>query len=104
MAHQLIALYNHPEDATAFDRHYDGTHAPLAAKFPKLRSFTLSRPGADPEGNPAPYHLVATLTWDSEADFNAAAGSEEFKAAVADLDNFAGAGVAIMTGPAEDIV
>lgn len=34
MAFQLTALYNHPTDVEGFDRHYDGTHAVLAASCP----------------------------------------------------------------------
>src|ERR1700754_2687689 len=42
---QLTVLYNHPEDTSTFDRHYDEVHVPLAEKMPGLRRFTLSRPG-----------------------------------------------------------
>lgn len=104
MAYQLTALYNHPEDTAAFDEHYDGIHAPLAGKMPGLRSYTVSRPGPDADGNQPAYHLVAILAWDDEAAFTAAADSAEFQAAVADLGTFAGAGVAIMTGPAYSVL
>lgn len=104
MPYQLIALYQHPEDVTVFDTHYDGTHAPLAAKMPGLRSYTTSRPGPDAGGDQPPYHLAAVLTWADEAAFQEAAASPEFKAAVDDLANFAGAGVAILTGPADQVV
>jgi uncharacterized protein (TIGR02118 family) len=102
MAYQLIALYNQPEDAAAFDAHYDGTHAPLAAKLPGLQSFTVSRPAGDGSKKP-PYHLVAVLTFADEATFGAAMAGETGKAAVADLANFAGAGVEMLTGPADAV-
>lgn len=35
-------LYNHPENPEAFDRHYREVHAPLAAKAPGLKSYTMS--------------------------------------------------------------
>ena len=58
---QLTALYNHPEDAAAFDRHYDTVHAPLAKKIPGVQRFTVSRPAPGPDGAQPPYHLVAVL-------------------------------------------
>jgi uncharacterized protein (TIGR02118 family) len=100
---QLIALYNHPEDAAAFDKHYDEVHAPLAIKIPGLQRYTVSRPGPDPEGNPPAYHLVAVLDFADEAALGAGLGSPEGQAAVADLPNFAGAGVSLLTGPASQI-
>lgn len=99
--YQLTALYNHPEDVAAFDAHYDGTHAPLANKMPGVQRYTVSRPGPDQDGNPPAYHLVAVVEWADEASFGAAIGSPEGQAALADLPNFAGAGVTILTGTSE---
>jgi uncharacterized protein (TIGR02118 family) len=100
---QLTALYNHPEDAASFDKHYDGTHAVLAAKLPGLQRYTVSRPGPDPEGNPPAYHLVAVLEWEDQATFGAGMAGPEGEAALADLANFAGAGVTMLTGDATTI-
>lgn len=101
---QLTALYNHPEDAAAFDRHYDEVHAPLGAKIPGLQRFTVSRPGPDADGNKPPYHLIAVLEFADEAAFGAGMGGPEGQAAVADLPNFAGAGVAILSGPTNQVI
>jgi uncharacterized protein (TIGR02118 family) len=103
VAYQLIVLYNQPESVSAFDKHYDETHSRLAARMPGLRAYTTQRPAAV-GGRPPAYHLVAVLTFDDEQAFNAAAASEEGKAAVADLANFAGAGVTMLTGPAAAVV
>ena len=97
--YQLTALYNHPEDAAAFDKHYDNVHAPLANKVPGLKRYSVSRPGPDPEGNAPAYHLIAVLEFEDEAAFGAGMGGPEGQAAVADLPNFAGAGVTLLTGP-----
>ena len=97
---QLTALYNHPEDPAAFDKHYDEVHGPLAKKVPGLQSFTISRPGPDADGNKPDYHLIAVLVFEDEASFGAGMGGPEGQAAVADLANFAGAGVTLLTGPA----
>jgi uncharacterized protein (TIGR02118 family) len=101
---QLIALYNQPEDVEAFDEHYDEVHAPLAAKFPGVQRMTINRPGPDQDGNKPAYHLIAVLDWADEAAFQAAAGTPEMEAGLADLPNFAGAGVTILTGPARAVV
>ena len=103
MAHQLTALYHHPDDVGAFDRHYDGTHAVLAAKMPGIRSYTVCRPGPDADGNKPAFHLVAVVTWDSEEAMQAALSGPEGQEAVADLANFAGAGVEILLGPSHPI-
>ena len=100
---QLTALYNHPEDPAAFDRHYDGVHAPLAKKLPGLQRYVVSRPAPGPDGAKPDYHLVAILEFADAAAFQAGMGSEEGQAAVADLENFAGAGVSRLTGPADEV-
>ncbi|ODT98347.1 MAG: ethD like-protein [Pseudonocardia sp. SCN 72-86] len=104
MSYQLTALYNHPADAAVFDKHYDDVHAVLAAKLPDLRSFSVTRPQPGPDGARPEYHLVAVLVWDSAESAGASMASDAGKAAVADLDNFAGAGVTMLTGPSVSVV
>lgn len=89
--HTLVVNYHAPADPAAFDAHYSGTHAPLAARIPGVRSFTTGHVQAMDSAAPA-YYMVAQLTFDSAADMAAAMGSPEGAAAVADLPNFAGAG------------
>ncbi len=95
---QLTALYNPPADPAAFDRHYNEVHAALGRKLPGLQRFTVSRPGPDPEGNPPAYHLVAVLEWADAQAFKESIDSPEGQAALADLPNFAGAGMTMLTG------
>ena len=102
--YQLTALYSHPEDAAAFDKHYREVHAVLAAKLPGLQRFTVSWPAPGPDGAKPSYHLVATLFWDSAEELQAAFATPEGEAAMDDLPNFAGAGVEILTGPVESFV
>ena len=99
MAHTLLALYNHPEDPEAFDRHYAATHAQLGLAFPGLRSFTGVHPGPQADGSPPPYYFVAILTFDSAEAMGQALSGPEGTAAVDDLANFAGAGVTLVNGP-----
>jgi len=99
--HQLIALYNQPEDPAAFDRHYNETHGPLASKVPGVQRYTIMHPGPDPDGNPAPYYLIAVLDFADGESLQAGLAGPEGAAAVADLPNFAQAGVTIVTGAGE---
>ncbi|WP_148613030.1 EthD family reductase [Nocardioides rubriscoriae] len=98
MTSTLYAAYRHPEDPEAFDRHYAETHAPLGLALPGLRSFTGTHPGPGPDGAAPAYYFVAALAFDDDAAMNAALSGPEGAAAVADLANFAGAGVDLMTG------
>ena len=98
MTYQLTVLYHQPEDPAAFDAQYESTHAPLAKKMPGLSSYTTQKPAAGPDGSPPAEYLVASLVFDDAAAFAAAAGSEEGRAAVNDVTNFATGGVTMLTG------
>ena len=92
----LLVLYSTPADPAAFDAYYFGKHVPLAKTIPGLRRYEVNAgPVATPQG-PAPYHLVAELTFDSMADIAAAFASKEGQATAADLANFAQAGVQLL--------
>lgn len=99
MAHTLMALYNQPDDAAAFDKHYEEVHSKLGLAFPGLRSFSGMRPGPGPDGSASPYYFVAVLTFDDQAALDTALAAPEGQAAVGDLANFAGAGVTLLMGP-----
>jgi len=93
--HRLVVNYHQPADPDAFDAHYAGTHAPLAARIPGLRSFTTGHCASFDGSTPA-YYMVAELVFESAADMAAGMGSAEGAAAVADLPNFAGRGVTML--------
>ena len=92
---QVLVLYNTPADPAAFDRYYHQTHVPLAKKIPGLRSLSISNGPVQAIGGTAP-HLIATLSFDSMADLNAALASPEGQAAAADLPNFASGGATLL--------
>ncbi len=92
---KLLVLYHNPPDPAAFDRYYSGTHMVLAKKLPGLRSYKISKGPIGSPGGPSPYHLIAELTFDSMGALQAALDSPAGQAAVADLANFASAGVTI---------
>lgn len=90
---KLLAMYKRPADPAAFDRYYFGTHVPLAKKIPGLERYDVNQGPVLTPGGPAPYHLVAILSFGSMAALQAALGSPEGKTTAADLANFAQAGV-----------
>ncbi len=103
MAAKVLDLYNHPSDPAAFDAYYTGTHVPTAKKIAGLRSYTVSSgPVAGGDGSASPYYLVAELGFDSGAAIQQALQSPEGAATVADLGNFAQAGVTILIYETKD--
>jgi uncharacterized protein (TIGR02118 family) len=100
---RLVVMYKTPSDASAFDKYYFGTHAPLAKKIPGLRKYEVSQGAVATPAGPSGYHLVAILHFDDVAAIQAAFGSTEGKAAVADLQNFATAGADITLFDTRDV-
>lgn len=94
MAARLIALFNPPEDAGAFDAHYHGTHLPIIRRYPGIRSIAVTRTDGV-AGRPAAFHLMTEMGFDSRADLEAALVSEAATESARDLRNFAGAGVTL---------
>jgi uncharacterized protein (TIGR02118 family) len=101
---KVFAMYRTPADPAAFDRYYYATHVPTAKKIPGLRRYEVTR-GAVLMlmGGASPYHLVATLTFDSMAAIQAALASPEGQATAADLGNFATAGVDLYMADCEEV-
>lgn len=86
---RMIVIYKTPKDPAAFDRHYFGTHVPLAKKLPGLRKYEVSQgPIATPASGPG-IHFVATLHFDSLASIRAAFAGAEGQACAADRRIFA---------------
>jgi len=104
MAARVLALYSHPADPAAFDAYYAQTHLPIAKKLPGLRAYTTSAgPLATSDGSQAPYYLVAELDFDSLEAIAAGLQTPEGAATVADLANFAQAGVQIVFYELKDV-
>jgi len=85
---KLVALFKRPEDTTAFDEHYDQTHAPLMQQVPGLLRMEVTRNTQAFRGDPE-YYLVAEMYFADQASFDAAMASEENRAAGKDLMSFA---------------
>lgn len=73
----------------AFEEHWLGTHAPLCAKLPGLRRYSVNLVdrGRFPKFD---YDGFSELWFDSEDDLKAAFASPEGVTLLADLPNFAG--------------
>ena len=69
-------------------RYWREQHGPLLRDVPGERSYVQQHAIGAPQGEP-PFLGVAKLRFDDQAAFDAAAGSAEFAAAVADVENFA---------------
>jgi uncharacterized protein (TIGR02118 family) len=100
---KLVALYKKPADAAAFDAYYHSKHLPIAKEVPGLRRYEVNAgPVGTPQG-PAPYHVVALMTFDSLDAIQRALTSPEGRAAAADLANFAQAGVELLVFDSTDV-
>jgi len=93
---KVYALYKTPADPAAFERYYFDRHVPLAKTIPGLRSYEVTRGTIAAMGGPAPYHLIATLSFDSRAAIDAALASPQGQATARDLGNFATGGVDVL--------
>ena len=100
---QVVVLYKTPEDPAAFDKHYAGTHIPLAKKMPGLRKYQVSQGPIGTPAGPSGLHLVAVLTFDDMAAVQNAFGSAEGKATAADVPNFASGGADILIFDTKDV-
>lgn len=98
---KLIVLYNHPTDPAAFDKYYEETHIPIAAKIPNVKRFEAGKAIGTPSGNAPPYYYVAELYFDSVQELEASFASEDGQAAVRDTGVFATGGLTIFIADAQ---
>lgn len=93
---KIIATYQQPADAAAFDDYYFKKHLPLAKTIPGLRSYEVTRGDIMGVAGKHGTYLVAMLEFDSMEAIQVALASPEGQATAADLPNFATAGVDLM--------
>jgi uncharacterized protein (TIGR02118 family) len=93
---KILVLYGKPADPAAFDAYYANTHVPIAKKLPGLKRYEVSAgPVAAPDGS-TPYHLVATLEFDTMEAMVTALQSPEGRATAEDVSNFADGGAQVL--------
>lgn len=90
---RVSVCYHQPVDPAAFDAHYTDVHVPIALKVPGLVSLSTGKCRSLMPGQPAPYYMVASLTFNTAEDMKAALKSPEMAAAGQDVANFATGGV-----------
>jgi len=97
---RLVSLHGHPHDPAEFDRYYRDVHTPLVQRIPGVRNIRFGRVvGRDSAPR---YYLVSDVYFDDAAALEAAQGTTEMAAALADVPNFATGGVTIMVCEYED--
>ena len=89
----LVVIYKTPKNPAAFDDYYFSKHVPLAKHLPKMQRYETSKGAVHAPAGASGVHLVATLTFASLADIQAAFASPEGQAAAADVATFADGGV-----------
>lgn len=92
---KLVVLYNTPSDPAGFEEHYTNVHMPLAGKLPGVKRVEVGRILTTPTGAPSPYYRIAELWYDSVEELQKSFGSQEGKAVLADVEEFA-AGLSTM--------
>lgn len=94
--HKLIALYQPPEDPEHFRRHLVNVHLPIVAKFPTLLGLRYGFVAPNAEA-PPPYFAVVECEFRDRDALEASLASDPGQEAAADVPNYAGAGVTIVT-------
>ncbi|HTX08695.1 MAG TPA: EthD family reductase [Solirubrobacteraceae bacterium] len=84
--YKLYAIWTHPQDVEAFERHYVDVHAPLAAAIPGLKRLVLTRTSDGLHGEASPFHRVAELWFESATVLERALDSPEMKAGIRDAE------------------
>lgn len=83
--YKLYAVWTHPDDVEAFEKHYVETHAPLAAAIPGLQRLALTRTSEFLGDGPAPFHRIAELWFEDAEALERAKESPELEAAADDV-------------------
>ncbi|MBV9281723.1 MAG: EthD family reductase [Chloroflexi bacterium] len=99
----VYVLYGHPTDPEAFERYYDNTHLPLAARIPNMKRAQYSRIVGTPDGGEPAYYRIATLIFDSQEQAMEGLGSPDGQAAVQDLANFATGGATVVLAQTQEV-
>ena len=86
----ILLLHRKPDMSIGdFHAYWHDVHGPITAKMPGLKGYLQMHAQPGSKGSAPACDGIAQLTFDSADGMKAAFGSEEGKAAVADLANFA---------------
>lgn len=91
--HDVFVTYSSIPDIAAFTAHYEGTHVPLVRALPELEEFAWGFVEDPAPGDPL---AVARLSYASREAADRSFASDAGAASIADVQNFATEGVAIL--------
>ena len=97
----VIVLYNQPKDTAAFEKYYAEKHVPLFASHAQEIGVTrveLVKFPATIDGQRPALYRMADIRFESRAALEKGIATAGFKAAAADLANFASGGVMLLSG------
>jgi uncharacterized protein (TIGR02118 family) len=102
MTAKLVVLYTHPDDPSAFGRHYFNTHMPLVRMVPGLQRAETGRFAAAADGGEQTYYRVAELYFADQGALEAGLSSDEGKATAADYQKIAPPGSRMLIDALDD--
>ena len=85
----MVAIYKMPADVEAFEKHYFGTHIPLAKKMPGLLKYEVSQGPITALAGPNDVYLIGALHFDDLDAMKKAFASPEGRATAADRQLYA---------------
>ena len=102
---RLVAIYKKPADVEAFNKHYFGTHIPLAKKMPGFRKYEVSSGPISTLTEPSDIHLIGAVYFDDLEAMQKAFASPEGRACAADRQIYApdDTGVQIFSFETEEV-
>ena len=81
---RLVAIYKKPADVEAFEKHYFGTHIPLAKTMPGFRKYEVSSGPVSVLAGAPDVFLIGTVYFDDLEAMQNAFASPEGRATAAD--------------------
>ena len=99
---RIVSLHGQPSDPAEFDRYYRDVHTPLVQRIPGVRNIRFGRVLGTNDASTPTYYLVSDVYFDDADSIEAARGTPQMAAALADVPNFASGGVTIMLCEYED--
>ena len=76
----LVAIYKKPADVEAFEKHYFGTHIPLAKTMPGFRKYEVSTGPVSVLAGPTDVYLIGAVYFDDLEAMKKAFASPEGRA------------------------
>ena len=99
---KVTVLYGHPKSPDDFEKYYESTHLPLAAKIKGVVRLELTKFIAGPDGGKPAFYRMAELYFNTQTEMEQSLGSPEGQAVIDDIQNFATGGVTVLIGSVED--